>query len=542
MDSTKNLLWYDHYKGAVYPLDLSVHPDSVRIQKLGQASCIGSTSKNIPSLVHICSNFIVRDSTLTKKAISIVPTTLLLPLIQEALLSNKDRALNVLISHWSAETLSLKNLVPSIFSSILPLYDSEYLSNIVRRGVMCTTNLAHGVIHMLQQKTSTSKLKYLDLTGYPTAEVMLEYITSSCMLAHSEQALVERINKVMEYSARSSQSYDFHNISYVLPQDSCLLIKLDAFVTSWSCYSALCKALKVSTFENRNLRLCIQRLGVTCLGQSAIGLLLKQLDSEHLLGLQVKYNSLNRDEFVKLAPVLKTLTNLTALDLSCNCIYFWDSEITCLAAADVFGSLRNLIRLDLSNSRIKTKLRRILADIHQPLQYLRLAGCTLTVSDITYLSLSHHTAGLRELILSENNLGPAARNLCHLLTSCASNLNILELQECGLSDSHLRQLQDCFSQLEALLYLNYADNIVSLEDGKNLTHTLARLHEMQVLRFSFPVELYGVEEGDSERWKTTFSKMLAEIVCEECDKVGKSKPLRLVLSELEPAIQPMEVN
>ena len=74
----------------------------------------------------------------------------------------------MLISHWPAETLSLKNLIPSIFASILTLYDSDYLSNVVRRGVMCTTNLAHGAIHMLQEKTSTSKLKYLDLTGYPT--------------------------------------------------------------------------------------------------------------------------------------------------------------------------------------------------------------------------------------------------------------------------------------------------------------------------------------------------------------------------------------
>ena len=36
MDNVKHLLWYDHYKGPVYPLDLSVDPDSVRMQKLGE--------------------------------------------------------------------------------------------------------------------------------------------------------------------------------------------------------------------------------------------------------------------------------------------------------------------------------------------------------------------------------------------------------------------------------------------------------------------------------------------------------------------------
>ena len=56
-----------------------------------------------------------------------------------------------------------------------------------------------------------------------------------------------------------------------------MTIKLDAFVTSESTHSELCKALKVSSFHNRKLSIVIGRLAMTCLGQARISLLLKQL-------------------------------------------------------------------------------------------------------------------------------------------------------------------------------------------------------------------------------------------------------------------------
>ena len=58
---------------------------------------------------------------------------------------------------------------------------------------------------------------------------------------------------------------------------SAVTIKLDAFVTSESTHSELCKALKVSSFHNRKLSILIGRLAMTCLGQARISLLLKQL-------------------------------------------------------------------------------------------------------------------------------------------------------------------------------------------------------------------------------------------------------------------------
>ena len=70
-----------------------------------------------------------------------------------------------------------------------------------------------------------------------------------------------------------------------------------------------------------------------------------------------------------------------------------------------------LHRLDLSNNRIKTRLRRVLDSIVRPLTFLRLAGCGLTVTDLIYLSYSHHSTNLVELDISENNLQPCFRQV-----------------------------------------------------------------------------------------------------------------------------------
>ena len=63
-----------------------------------------------------------------------------------------------------------------------------------------------------------------------------------------------------------------------------------------------------------------------------------------------------------------------------------------------------------------------------------------------------------------------------------------------------------------------------------------------MLKFSFPHDLCEVDDGDSEKWERMFTIALAEIVSEECEKVGKSKPLRLILCEREPAILPVVLN
>ena len=57
-------------------------------------------------------------------------------------------------------------------------------------------------------------------------------------------------------------------------------IKFDAFLTSEHALNETCKALKVSSFRESTLRLFVEKLDATCLGQQKIKILLEQLDVE----------------------------------------------------------------------------------------------------------------------------------------------------------------------------------------------------------------------------------------------------------------------
>jgi hypothetical protein len=57
-------------------------------------------------------------------------------------------------------------------------------------------------------------------------------------------------------------------------------VKLDLFVSSEPALYEVCKALKVSGFRESTLRLIVDKLDVTCLGQPKVAILLEQINPE----------------------------------------------------------------------------------------------------------------------------------------------------------------------------------------------------------------------------------------------------------------------
>ena len=57
-------------------------------------------------------------------------------------------------------------------------------------------------------------------------------------------------------------------------------IKFDAFITSEHALNEMCKALKVSSFDESTLRLFVEKIDVTCIGKQKLEILLEQLNAE----------------------------------------------------------------------------------------------------------------------------------------------------------------------------------------------------------------------------------------------------------------------
>ena len=254
--------------------------------------------------------------------------------------------------------------------------------------------------------------------------------------------------------------------------------------------------------------------------------------------MRFKYNSLSSDDFMKLCPQLEQFTNLTTLDLSCNCINVFQNDSACDSMVKLMATLPNLVRLDLSNNRIKSKLRRILSDIQKPLEYLRIVGCSLMLSDLLYLSMSHHTQSLQELDISENNLGSGLRHLTTLLHSIRQNIKILELEESDLNDSHFLQLSSSLKKLTGLMYLNISGNSLTWEGVEAVCQSVSSLEGLQWMNISFTPECYVLYDDEmEERLKSQFSEKIQRLLATRRCANNFNTATSVVLKELEQTIQ-----
>ncbi|GFS15058.1 leucine-rich repeat-containing protein 14, partial [Elysia marginata] len=536
-------MWYDHYKGAVYPLDLDAPPH------------VKSKRTQCPTLLEACCAFIARDASLTRQSIENVPPILYIHLMEAALRGNHDRSVQALMSQWRLPYLVLSKLVPSVFSSYFPLYDSSYQSDLVRQGLRYTTTLAHTFLECLRQESPT-RIRRLDLTGFPTAEVILYYLTSHCMLVHNEN---RRNNMVSLYNQAVSIAEDIGadessdhkpldiDMQNCLPQNISIEIKLDAFVTSESCHSELCKALTVSSFAGARFSLMVERLSVTCLGGDRVNLLLKQVKKEHLKGLQLKYNSLRNTDFVRIAPTLQSLTQLTALDLSCNHLSLVENAPLATMLMQTLSTLSQLERLDLSNSRLKNKLSVVLSGLSGHLKHLRLSGCGLTPLDISGLArmAQGNKFALEELDLSENRLGFSenedmmganqgiASSLMQLLNSSVPSLRVLELQACNLDVDLAKSLASMLSCMGRLILLNLQGNpwptSCSLEVAGRFMSPSSNL---RVLQMSYPPDCYPSFEDEDHVDLEVELKARFHVSLNKLSQNGRSS-LKLLISDMD---------
>ena len=217
--------------------------------------------------------------------------------------------------------------------------------------------------------------------------------------------------------------------------------------------------------------------------------------------LSIQYNSLTSEGLVVLTPHLKRLTQLTALDLSCNNINLQPSEAT-QALKTILSALPLLVRLDLSNNRLKHKLSEILPQVSKPLEYLRLCACGLKDTDIIYLGLSHHTSGLRELDISENCLGETFTDVITVLNVLSPKLQVLEMEDCGISTPDWIQLFATCPKLQHLHFWNISRNSQLtdsvLAQGVSSIANIARMDHLEALKLSYPQECYQevMEEGE----------------------------------------------
>ena len=103
---------------------------------------------------------------------------------------------------------------------------------------------------------------------------------------------------------------------------------------------------------------------------------------------------------------------------------------------------------------------------------LIITNCQLTESDLTHLSQWPHISRLKGLDLSGITLTQFTPDLQVLLEEVASNLEELNLEQCGIMDSHLEAILPALSRCSQLRSTSLGGNLLStVVMEKLLSHT-----------------------------------------------------------------------
>ena len=81
-----------------------------------------------------------------------------------------------------------------MFSSLQLLHNELEICQRTRIGVKYSADIVHSFIEALRRKQT--KLRFLDLTGFPIAEVIIKYVATFCRLSQQEH---QRNNFIDEY-------------------------------------------------------------------------------------------------------------------------------------------------------------------------------------------------------------------------------------------------------------------------------------------------------------------------------------------------------
>ncbi|XP_042551589.1 PRAME family member 12-like [Dipodomys spectabilis] len=142
-------------------------------------------------------------------------------------------------------------------------------------------------------------------------------------------------------------------------------------------------------------------------------------------------------------------------------------------------------------SFLQGNLHQILRSLKTPLETLSITHCRLRKSDLKCLPRCLSTHQLKHLSLKGVSLIPVRPGMLQaLLEQLAATLEILNLEDCGIEDSHLTAILPALSQCSKLTKLCFYGNHLSLAVLKNLLCHTARLNQLCLELYPVPLEAY----------------------------------------------------
>ena len=159
----------------------------------------------------VVSNFQMLKSVLE---MDLLPKSLYPTLLRACLLWGHDRSLRYLVRHWPFTCIRLRQLLtlPLLRSPLAIVYYECALSRL-KMGIRLTTAVVRALIDCLADMESKT-LELIDLSGFPTAEVVACFAAVQCQLANTDvqrQEMVKSFNEIVTMMKESKNELESVN-------------------------------------------------------------------------------------------------------------------------------------------------------------------------------------------------------------------------------------------------------------------------------------------------------------------------------------------
>ncbi|XP_055457480.1 melanoma antigen preferentially expressed in tumors-like [Psammomys obesus] len=322
------------------------------------------------------------------------------------------------------------------------------------------------------------KLRILDLRQVTYSRITCPEISSKSPLCfHSCAYSDHSITKIEGHLPLGNSGLETHSPRPVellvdLSLDGCLMEKefLDLLVgkveESSGSLHVCCRDLQVNKLCNykRTLKFldlnCFDRLSVGKASLSYINSILSQMTHLQSLSLfKVSFRSLNGKVFKIFLSHLQRMENLKELNLA--------------------------------SFYLKNHLEKVLRFIPPGLDSLYLPFCNLSSRDYQFLSQRPQATHLKLLNISNNTMyWNDLEVICTLLVNLSGTLQILELNNCHISESAISVLIPALIRCTHLCVLGFASNPITIPILMNIVNNLTPLMELKYVIYPIPVHCF----------------------------------------------------
>ncbi|XP_051029500.1 PRAME family member 12-like [Phodopus roborovskii] len=406
---------------------------------------------------------LLKNEALAISALNTLPMELFPPLFKDAFKGKQTNILSAMVAAWPFRCLPV--------GALMKFHDLEILKAVLG-----------GLDLLIQQKDRPRNCK-LEVLDFRDAHHNFWNVWAGTEDGVCSPDVVRETQPVVHHPER--QGKEVVTVMMNLSLNSSHLCKYLEYFHCWAqqrkdVLQVICEKLEFGALPDYNPLELLEIFEPSCIQE---------------LEVNVRWDLRTLAQFAPGLGQMKNLQKLLLNDVFTPLIWFWNQEMKQECFRQIISQLSQLNKLQhLCFNRVfflNARLDQVLRNLESPLQTLAITCCTLSESDMRYLSQCPSVHQLTHLDLSGVIFLNSSHSLLgRLLERLSATLQTLKLEGCILMEFQIDVILPALSQCCQLVEVNFTKNSLSLTSLKKLLQHTANLTQLTVEMYPAPDEVY----------------------------------------------------